>query len=76
MLVRTRRCTEMFRRAQQQQPPRDRIAQQQQMAGSSEFQCQPSPRQDGARPQMGDQNRGARAGQDSIRRHSDAAGDR
>jgi hypothetical protein len=33
----------MFSRAQQQQPQRDRIAVQQQMSGSNDFQAQPQP---------------------------------
>jgi hypothetical protein len=37
----------MFRRTQQQQPPRDRIAMRQQMSGSNDFQAQPQPGQAG-----------------------------
>jgi hypothetical protein len=50
----------MFRRTQQQQPQRDRVAMQQQMGGSNEFQSQPQaggeadnkPAEPGKKPQQ------------------------
>jgi hypothetical protein len=67
----------MFRRAQQQQPPRDRIAVQQQMAGSHDFQAQPHPGRPGAGDtprQMGEGSyEGTRDYQKRIQRYLDRA---
>jgi hypothetical protein len=67
----------MFRRTQQQQPARDRIAVQQQMSGSNDFQAQPQPGQPGAddKPkQMGEGSyEGTREYQKRIQRYLDQA---
>jgi hypothetical protein len=67
----------MFRRTQQQQPPGDRVARQQQMSGSTGFQAPPQPGQGdsaGKPEQMGEGSyQGSRDYQERTERYLDKA---